>query len=394
MKVISVKYSNKSLVFTLFDIGTEFVIASGTFERIGMPNSYYTIVYNGEKIREEIVLTDCVEVAKVLLDKLLSLEIISSMEDIKGIGYFVFHGKDCFYKSTLLNEADIQQLEDFLDIVPSFMQDNINGIKAFQNVFFGIPIVGVFDTAFYEFMDESAFLYAVPRRWYLDYGIRKYGFYGITHQYITNYVKNLFNRDNFNLISCYLGSEDVSISAIKNCKCVDTSMGFSLYSGTMMGTSCGDIDPSIIPYIMEKDGKNASEVLDDLNYDSGLLGMSEITNDIDAIMSLSEEGNRNASLAKDKYVRQIVDYIAQYYVLLGGVDIISFTGEIGEKQVSLRREICENLCSLGVKIDLDANNTCHKAIKISAADSSVLVYVIPAKEDLLIARDTWKVLNG
>ena len=394
MNIISIKFSNKTLHFTLFDMADERVVATGVFERIGMPNSYYTVSYNGEKITEEIVFTDCFEVAKILLDKLISLEIISSIQDIKGIGYFIFHGKDQFYKSIFLRENDIHELENFQDFVPSFIQDNISGVRAFQKIFVDVPVIGVFDTAFYGSITEDNYLYSIPRRWYIDYGIRKYGFYGITHRYIRNYVGDLLNKGNFKLISCYIDSEDVSISAIKDGKCIDTSMGFSLSSGAMMGTSCGDIDPSIIPYIMEKEGKNASEVIDDLNYGSGLLGLSEVTNDIESIISLCEEGDQKAILAKNKFVRRIVDYIAQYYVLLGGADAIVFTGEALEKLVSLRREICEKLSSLGVKINLDANIIPQKDEKISADDSSVLIYVIPAREDLMIARDTLKVLNG
>lgn len=394
MNIISIKFSNKTLHFTLFDMADERVVATGVFERIGMPNSYYTISYNEEKITEEITFNDCFEVAKILLDKLISLEIISSVDNIKGIGYFVFHGKDQFYKSIFLRENDVCQLETFHDFIPDFVQDNISGIKSFQEVFSDIPIIGVFDTAFYCSMSEDTYLYSVPRRWYIDYGVRKYGFYGITHQYIQSCVENLLNRNNFKLISCYIDSEDVSITAIKDGKCIDTSMGFSLSSGSMMGTSCGNIEPSIIPYIMEKEGKNASEVLDDLNYNSGLLGVSGVTNDIEGIMSLCEEGNQNAILAKNKFVRQIVDYIAQYYVLLSGVDAIVFTGEALEKLVSLRREICENLSSLGIKISLDANNMPQNDVEISTEESSALIFVIPAREDLMIARDTLKVLNG
>lgn len=394
MNIISIKFSNKKLYFTLFNMDDESVIVTGVFERIGMPNSYYTISYNEEKIKEEIAFNDCFDVARILLDKLISLEFISSKDDIEGIGYFIFHGKDQFYKSVFLKENDICQLESFQDFIPSFMQDNISGIKAFQEVFFNIPIIGVFDTAFYASMSEDTYLYSVPRRWYTDYGVRKYGFYGIAHQYIQNCVKDLLNRDSFKLISCYIDSEDVSISAIEDGKCIDTSMGFSLSSGSMMGTSCGNIEPSIIPYIMEKEGKNASEVLDDLNYNSGLLGVSGVTNDIESIMTLCEEGSQDAILAKNKFVRQIVDYIAQYYVLLGGVDVIVFTGKAFEKLGSLRREICEKLFSLGIKINLDANNMPQRGVKISAEDSSVLVFVISAREDLMVARDTLKVLNG
>lgn len=393
MKIISIKLGNKGLSFTLFNMEDEQIITSGVFERIGMANSYYTITYKGEKITEEVALSDCVDVAKTLLDKLISLEFISHVEDIKGIGYFVFYGKDQFYKSSLLKEEDIQKLDTFRDFAPNFMQDNISGIKAFQEVFNGIPIVGVFDTAFYGSLAEDVYLYPVPRSWYVEYGVRKYGYYGIAHNYVASCIGALLNRESVKLISCYLGNEHVSISAISNGKCIDTSMGFSLTSGAIMGTSCGDIDPTIIPYIMEKEGKNASEILDDLNYNSGLLGLSEITNDTTTMISLCEEGSKQAILAKNKYVRRIVDHIAQYYVLLGGIDVISFTGDVGEKQIPIRREICEKLYSLGIKINLDINSTCRGITKISSNDSSAMVYVIPGNDELMIARETLKVLS-
>ncbi len=395
MKFISAKFYDKALNFTLFNMEDERIVASGVFENIGLEKSCYTITYNNNVVKEEVSFFDCVEVVKILLNKLVSLEIIHSKEDIKGIGYFVPYGGELFQNSVLLNERNIKykQLESLVSFPSIHMQNNIDGIKAFQEVFSDIPLVGVFDTAFYSTIDEAAYLFAVPRRWYTEYGVRKYGFNGINHSYVTNCIEKILSKDNFKLISCYIGKEEASISAISNGKCIDTSMSFSSCSGVITGTNCGDVDPSIIPYIMEKEGKNASEVLDDLTYNSGLLGMSEITSDIVELMNFCEDGNEKAILAKNKYVRRIVDFIAQFYVLLGGVDVISFSGSVGESLVPLRREICEKLSSLGVRINLDENNMCNETRKISMADSEALVYVVSANEPLMIAREAWKVLN-
>ena len=253
--------------------------------------------------------------------------------------------------------------------------------------------VCVFDTAFHQTISEEAYLYPVPYRWFNDYKVRKYGFHGASHQFITESVKELLKKDTFKLISCHLG-ESGSICAIKDMKSVDVSTGFSPLSGIMMGTKSGDIDPSIIPYIMEKEGKNAAEVIEDLTVNSGLLGLSEYSNDLREILSQCEEGNEKAILAKNKYVRRVVDYISQYYVLLGGVDAIVFTAGVGENSISIRREICEKLSCLGVKLDLDLNQNKNEVVKISSNDSSIDVYVIPTNEELLVARETIHLINN
>ena len=252
-------------------------------------------------------------------------------------------------------------------------------------------MVCVFDTAFHQSMDEVSYLYPVPYSWYSEYAIRKYGAHGTSHRYIADEVKKILGRDDFKLISCHIGNGG-SITAIKDMKCVDTSMGFTPLAGIMMGTRSGDIDPSIIPYVMEKEGMNASEVIDVLNRKSGVLGLSEFSSDMRDLVAKCDEGDHKAIVAKDKYVRRVVDYIAQYYVLLEGVDVIVFTAGVGENNIPIRREICEKLSCLGVKIDLDLNNKRGETIKISSDDSKIDVYVIPTDEELMIARDTLKLI--
>lgn len=392
MKIISINAGSSSLKFTLFDMTDERVIASGLFERIGIEGSKYTIKFHGEKVSQEIEMNNHTDAVNVLLDKLVDLGIIKSLEEIDGVGHRLVHGKDKYSESVLITGEVVSDLDKFKDFAPLHNPANILGINAFREVLPNVPMVGVFDTAFHQTMDATAYLYPVPYSWYQDYGVRKYGFHGTSHRYITNKVKDILGREEFRLISCHIGNGG-SITAIKNGKCVDTTMGFTPLAGIMMGTRSGDVDPSIIPYVMEQEGKNASEVIDDLNKQSGLFGMSEYSSDMRDILERCDNQDEKAIVARDKYVRRIVDYIAQYYVLLGGTDVIVFTAGVGENSVPVRRQICEELACLGVKIDLDQNNKRGEVVKISTDDSKIDVYVIPTDEELMIARDTLELIN-
>jgi len=393
MKIISINAGSSSLKFSLFDMSNESVIASGLFERIGIEGSCYTIKYNGEKLEQEVELVDHSDAVRILLEKLIDLNIISSLDEIDGVGHRLVHGKDKYSSSVVITDEVIEDLEKFKDFAPLHNPANVLGIRAFQEVLPNIFMVGVFDTAFHQTMDEVTYLYPVPYSWYKDYGVRKYGFHGTSHRYIASTVAKLLNKNEFRLISCHIGNGG-SITAIRDGKCVDTSMGLTPLAGIMMGTRSGDIDPSIITYVMEKEGKNASEVIDDLNKRSGLLGLSEYSHDMRDILEHIDEGDEKALLARDKYVRSIVNYIAQYHLLLGGVDAIVFTAGVGENSIPIRKLVCEKLLPLGVKIDLDKNNIRGEITKISTEDSKVAVYVIPTDEELMIARDTLSKLEN
>ena len=392
MKVLSVNAGSSSLKFTLFEMNDESIIVSGVFERIGLDNSFYRIKLNGEQIKEEVELPTHTEAVNVLLNKLIDLNIIKSYDEIKGVGHRILHGGEKYSESVIINDDVIESIKELTPLGPLHHPGEIAGIMALKEVLPEVPMVAVYDTAFHQTMDEEAYLYPVPYSWYTDYKVRKYGFHGTSHKYIAETVKKILNKDNFKLISCHIGSGG-SICAIKDGKCVDTSMGFTPLAGIMMGTRSGDIDPSIIPFVMEKEGKNASEIVEDLNKKSGVLGLSELCSDMRDLVSACDEGNKQAIIAKNKYIRRVVDYIAQYYVLLGGCDIIVFTAGVGENNVAIRREICEKLSCLGVKIDLDLNNIRGEEAKISTDDSSVLVYTIPTNEELMIARDTLRLMN-
>ena len=393
MKILSINSGSSSLKFSLFDMKDESVIASGNFERIGIDGSFYTIKYNGEKIVQEIELTTHTDAVNILLDKLVALEIIKSLDEIDGVGHRVVQGKDIFSESVLVNDEVIEGLESIKDFAPLHNPANNLGVYAFREVLPEVPNAVVFDTAFHQTMDEVSYLYPVPYKWYKEYGVRKYGFHGTSHRYITDSVRDILGREDFKLISCHIGNGG-SICAVKDMKCVDTTMGFTPLAGIMMGTRSGDVDPSIIPYVMEKEGKNIGEVLNDLNKNSGLLGLSEFSSDMRDILAKCDEGDERALNAKSKYVRRIVDYIAEYYVLLGGADAIVFTAGVGENCVSIRREICEKLSCLGVKIDLDKNNITREKVKLSTDDSKIDVWVIPTDEELMIARDTLNLIKN
>lgn len=392
MKILSVNAGSSSLKFTLFEMKDESIIVSGLFDRIGIDNSFYKIKFNGETIKEEIELPTHTEAVNVLLNKLIDLNIINSYDEIKGVGHRILHGGEKYSESVLITDEVIESIKELTPLGPLHHPGEIAGILALKEVLPEVPMVAVYDTAFHQTMEEEAYLYPVPYEWYENYKVRKYGFHGTSHKYIAETVKKILGKDSFRLISCHIGSGG-SICAIKDGKCVDTSMGFTPLAGIMMGTRSGDIDPSIIPYVMEKEGKNASEIVDDLNKKSGVLGLSQLCSDMRDLVSACDEGNSQAIKTKNKYVRRVVDYIAQYYVLLGGADIIVFTAGVGENNVAIRREICEKLSCLGIKIDLDLNNVRGEETKISTDDSSVLVYTIPTNEELMIARDTVRIMN-
>jgi len=393
MKIISINAGSSSLKFSLFEMNDESVLISGNFERIGSDGSCYTLFYNGQKIKEEIPLNTHTDAVTILLDKLVALEVIRSLDEIKGVGHRIVHGGSKYSESVFVTDQVMEDIEAFKDYAPLHNPAHLLGIKAFKEALPDVPMVVVFDTAFHQSMDEVSYLYPVPYHWYTDYGVRKYGAHGTSHRFITNAVKDLLKKEDFKLISCHIGNGG-SISAIKDMKCVDTSMGFTPLAGIMMGTRSGDVDPSIIPYVMEKEGKNASEVIEDLNKNSGVYGLSEYSHDLRDIVSQCEEGNPKAILAKNKYVRRIADYIAQYYVLLEGCDIIVFTAGVGENNTVIRGEVCDRLACLGVEIDPEKNMIRGEVAKISSDKSKIAVYVIPTDEELMIARDTLNLIKN
>lgn len=392
MKVMSINAGSSTLKFSLFNMEDESVIASGNFERIGMESSFYTIKYHGEKVEQEVTLENHSDAIKILLDRLISLSIIASLDEIKAVGHRIVNGGSIYQESVLITEKVIEDLILLKDYAPLHNPAHVLGIRACQEALPDVPMVAVFDTAFHQTMDPVSYLYPVPYSWYQDYGVRKYGAHGTSHRYIAKTISDVLGKKDLKIISCHLGS-GASICAIKDGKCVDTSMGFTPLAGVMMGTRSGDIDPSIIPYVMEKEGKNASEIIDDLNHHSGLLGMSQKSNDMRDIVSGIQEGNENCFLAAQKFDRTVVNYIASYYVLLGGCDVLCFTAGIGENSLETRMRIVELLKPLGFELDIDANNCRGEFKKISKKGKKPLIYVVPTNEELMIARDTQRLVR-
>lgn len=391
MKIMAINALNNSLEYTLYDVPDNNIIANGNISRIGLEESFFSIKFNSEKITEAVEINDFVQAVRVLFDKLITLNVIKSADEIKGIGHRVVHGGSIYSTSTFINDKVIDDVESLSDLAPLYNSNEAKVMRAFREVVPNMMMVAVFDTAFYQTIKEEDYLYPVPYDWYVNYGVRKYGFYGTSHKYVCDVVRKQLNRDDFKLISCHLGNGG-SVTAIDSMKAVDTSTGFTPLSGVMMGTRSGDIDPSIIPYVMEHEGKNVGEVIEDLNQNSGLLGLSKCSSDMRDIIEACDNGDNRALVAKNKFVRRVVDYIAQYYALLGGVDVIAFTAGIGENSVSVRREICERLSCFGVKIDLDLNTKRGELVKISTDDSSVDVYIIPTDEELMIANEAYKLI--
>ena len=393
MKIISINAGSSSLKFSLFDMDKKECIASGYFERVTLDGSFYTIKYNGEKIKEEVDMPNHTVAVEILLSRLLSIGIVSSLDEIEGVGHRLVHGGDKYDHSVMITDEVIDDLRKYSELAPLHNPANILGIEAMRKALPNVPMVGVFDTAFHQTMDKVQYLYPVPYEWYTKYGVRKYGFHGTSHCFISKQIPRLLGRDNYKAIICHLGS-GASLSAVKDGKCVDTTMGFTPLAGVMMGTRSGDIDPSIIPYIMQKCDKSIDEVMNDLNKKSGFLGMSEYSSDCRDIEDGMAKGNELCSLAFEKYMQCVVNYIASYYVELGGCDIICFTAGLGENGPAVRSHIIEKLACLGIKLDLEKNNTRGEEKEISADDSSVKVFVVPTNEELMIAEDTLAVIEN
>lgn len=391
MKILSINAGSSSLKFSLFNMKDESVIASGLFERIGIDGAY-KIKFNGKEYKENVPLKTHVDAVNILLEKLISLNIVKSLDEIEGVGHRVVQGKDVFDRSVIVDEEVMQKLESIKHFAPLHNPANMHGIEAFMKALPNVPNTVVFDTAFHQTMEKETFLYPVPYEWYEKYGIRKYGAHGTSHRYITETLTEMLNTDKFKLISCHIGN-GASITAVKDGKCVDTSMGFTPLAGVMMGTRSGDIDPSLLPPVMEAENKNINDIINDLNKHSGILGLSGISSDMRDLEAACKKGNERAILTMKKYVRRITDYIAQYYVLLGGADVIAFTAGVGENSSSVRKMVCDNLVSLGIKIDEKQNNVHGKTALISTPDSKIKVYVIPTDEELMIARDTLELIK-
>ena len=387
MKIMSINAGSSSLKFSLFEMDNNEVIASGYFERVGLNDSFYTIKFNGEKIREDIELPDHKIAVEVLLNRLKSLGIIEDLTEIKGVGHRLAHGATKYKSSVVITDEVIEDLRSLTDLAPLHIPANILGIEAVKKALPDALMVGVFDTTFHQTLEPKEYIYPVPYEWYENYGIRKYGFHGTSFRYICREIPRVLGKDKYKAIICHLGSGG-SLCAVKDGVSIDTTMGFAPVCGIMMGTRSGDIDPLIIPYVAEKADIEVSDVINALNKKSGFLGLSGTSSDFRDVYKGVTEGNERCKLAFDKYVKTVTSYIGSYYILLGGVDTIIFTAGLGENASEARLAIMEKLACLGVKVDIEANSIRGEEVKLTTNDSTISCYAIPTNEELMIALDT------
>lgn len=388
MKILVVNAGSSSLKFKMFEMPSEEVLISGVFERIGIEGSFYTVKVNGDKEEKHVELKDHKEAFEILVSELVNNNLVESLDEVEAIGHRVVQGGSYFDKSVIASADAKAKIEELNSLAPLHNPAALTGIRAAEEVFPNAKQTVVFDTAFHQTMPEENYLYALPYDMCVENKVRRYGAHGTSHRYVSEKMNEILGRDDTKLITCHIGN-GASISAVLNGKCLNTSMGLTPNAGLIMGTRCGDIDATILPYIMEKLNISPKEMDNIMNKQSGLLGVSGVSSDSRDIEEGIKEGNKRCELAQKMYVRRIVDYIAKYYVELGGCDGIVFTAGVGENSVPVRRQVMKELEVLGIYLDEEKNNIRGSLQRISTNESKVPVYVIPTDEEVMIARDTF-----
>ena len=395
MKILVLNCGSSSLKYQLINMETEEVLASGKYERIGEDEAFITHKVNGQKIEIKHPAKTHEEAVDFTLKQLINPEykVIDSLDEISAIGHRLVHGGEKINKSVVITDEVIDVLKECIDLAPLHNPAGIIGIEACKKVMPGKPMVGVFDTAFHQTMPKERYIYPIPYEYYKKYGIRKYGFHGTSHQYVSQRLAEIVGKDikDLKIVTCHLG-QGSSICAVEGGKSVDTSMGLTPLAGIPMVTRSGDLDPSVVTFLMKKEGWTAEEVENMLNKKSGVQGISGLAPDFREIEAASYGDNERAAIAIEKFKYEIASYIAKYAVAMNGVDYIVFTGGVGENQINIRRGICEKLEFMGVKIDVEANNVRGEEKEISAPDSKVKVYLVPTNEELMIAKETAKLI--
>ncbi|MCP3033530.1 acetate kinase [Halobacillus sp. A1] len=387
--ILAINAGSSSLKFQLIEMPEETVVTKGLVERIGIQDSVFTIEFDEEKDKTVTNIEDHAVAVKMLLEKLTAHGIIQSLDEIDGVGHRVVHGGEKFSESVLITDEVIQEIEDVSDLAPLHNPANLTGIRAFREVLPNVPHVAIFDTAFHQTMPEQSYLYSLPYEYYEDYGIRKYGFHGTSHKYVSERAAEMLGRpvDQLRLLSCHLGN-GASIAAIEGGKSIDTSMGFTPLAGVTMGTRSGNIDPALIPFIMEKTGKSAAEVMNVLNKESGMLALSGFSSDLRDIQEKAGEGDERAELALEVFANRIHKYIGSYASRMHGIDGIIFTAGVGENSISIRERVLKGLEFMGVYWDPSLNQVRGKEAFVNYPHSPVKVMIIPTNEEVMIARDT------
>lgn len=398
MNILVINCGSSSLKYQLIDSESEKVLAKGLCERIAIDGSAITHQpAGGEKVKTEVPMANHTDAVKYVIEKLIDPEVgvVKSLDEIGAVGHRIVHGGEKFASSVVIDDEVMKAVEECNDLAPLHNPANLIGINSCKEIMSGVPMVAVFDTAFHQTMPKEAYLYGLPYEYYEKYKVRRYGFHGTSHDFVSNRVAELLGkkREDLKIIVCHLGN-GASVSAVKNGKCVDTSMGLTPLEGLIMGTRTGDLDPAIISFIADKEGLTADQVIDICNKKSGVLGLSNgFSSDFRDLVGAAGEGNEVAKTTLDTWCYRVVKYIGAYAAAMNGVDVIAFTAGIGENNFTLRETICGYLGYLGVNFDKEANNCRGEEVEISTPDSTTKVWVVPTDEELAIARETVRLVK-
>ena len=398
MNILVINCGSSSLKYQLIDSDSEKVLAKGLCERIGINGSAITHQpAGGEKVTTEVEMSNHTAAVKYVIEKLVDKEVgvVSSLDEIGAVGHRIVHGGEKFASSVVIDDEVIKAVEECNDLAPLHNPANLIGINSCKEIMPGVPMVAVFDTAFHQTMPKKAYLYGLPYEYYEDYKIRRYGFHGTSHDFVSNRAAEILGkkREDLKTIVCHLGN-GASVSAVQNGKCVDTSMGLTPLEGLIMGTRSGDLDPAIISFIADKKGISADEVIDVCNKESGVLGLSGgLSSDFRDLGNAAEEGNEKAKAALETWSYRVAKYVGAYAAAMNGVDVIAFTAGVGENNFAAREMVCEYFGYLGVTIDKEANKIRGEEVIISTPDSRTTVMIVPTDEELAIARETVRLVK-
>ena len=394
MKILVLNCGSSSLKFQLINMDNNERMAKGNFERIGGMKTTLHLNINGKKEDLLHIARDYDEAIEFVLEVLQKpeYELIKSLDEIGAVGHRIVHGGEMFSRSVVINDEVVSEIEKCIDLAPLHNPAGVAGIKAAQKVLPNIPMVAVFDTAFHQTMPAKAYIYQIPYRYYTSYKIRKYGFHGTSHRYVAQRISEIIGREDLKLINCHLG-QGASLCAIKDGKSIDTSMGLTPLAGIPMATRCGDIDPAIIPYIMKRDNLGPEDIEEILNKQAGAWGVSGVSSDYKDIEDGYNMGDQRSILTLESQAYKIAQYIGQYMISLGGLDVLTFAGGVGENGMETRERICKYLEPFGAKLDLELNKVRGKERCISTQDSKIKIYVIPTNEELMIAKETFDLIK-
>ena len=398
MNILVINCGSSSLKYQLINSESEEVLAKGLCERIGIDGSCITHQpKGGEKVKTEIAMPTHTQAVAVVIEKLTDekVGVVKSLAEIDAVGHRIVHGGEKFASSVVIDEEVMKAIEDCNDLAPLHNPANLIGINSCREIMPDVPMVAVFDTAFHQTMPKKAYLYGLPYEYYEKYKVRRYGFHGTSHDFVSNRVAEIMGRkrEDLKIIVCHLGN-GASVSAVKNGKCVDTSMGLTPLEGLIMGTRSGDIDPAIVSFLADKEGKTADEIINICNKKSGVLGLSGgVSSDFRDLAQAAADGNEKADIALKTWAYHVAKYVGAYAAAMNGVDVIAFTAGVGENNVDARAEVCSYLGYLGVTINAEANKKRGEEVEISTPDSTTKVYVVPTDEELAIARETARLVK-